>query len=174
MWEGGVGMGEWFDPTKWTQVPFEDEMKGPLAIGFLIVFALGFVVAAALYLRPPEAIKNHALKRRTFGQFENWLMWAFGFGLVFFAFELMGLPFLGWRVWLWISVVVVIALIAYIFYYWRTTYVPQLEAYEAQRMKRAYQQAKKRPVSETGAPLARSPRAEKRRQRTGGSASKGR
>ena len=24
-------MGEWFDPTKWTQVPFEDEMKGPLA-----------------------------------------------------------------------------------------------------------------------------------------------
>jgi uncharacterized membrane protein len=168
-------MGEWFDPTKWTQVPFEDEMKGPLAIGFLIVFALGFVVAAALYIRPPEAIKGHPVKRRVIGQYTSWLMWAFGFGLVSYAFQLMGLPFLGWRLWSWVSIVVVVAAIAYIVYSWRTSYTSQLAAYEAQRMKRAYQQqARKRPVGENGVPVPRSPRAEKRRQRTGGSAAKGR
>src|SRR5262245_5592916 len=168
-------MGEWLDPTKWTQVPFEDEMKGPLAIGFLIVFAIGFIASAALYLRPPESIKNHPLKRRTFARFENLLMWTFGFGLVVYAFMLMGLPFLGWRVWLWVSIIALIAVIGYIIYYWRTTYTPQLAAYEAQRLKRAYQaQAKKRPIGEDGTPVPRSPRAEKRRQRTGGSAAKGR
>jgi small-conductance mechanosensitive channel len=168
-------MREWLDPTKWTQVPFEDEMKGPLAIGFLIVFALGFVVAAALYIRPPEAIRNHPVKRRVFGQFENWLMWAFGFGLVFYAFQLMGLPFLGWRVWTWISIAVVVAVVAYIIYYWQTSYKSQLAAYEAQRQRRAYQQqSKKRPIGENGQPVPRSPRAEKRRQRTGGSATRGR
>lgn len=168
-------MSEWFDPTKWTQVPFEDEMKTPLAIGFLIVFAIGFIAAAALYIRPPESIKGHPVKRSSLARFENVLMWAFGVGLAFYAFQLMGLPFLGWRVWLWVSILGVLAAIGYIAYYWRTAHVPQLAAYEAQRLKRAYQQqARKRPVGENGQPEPRSPRSEKRRQRTGNPTARGR
>ena len=41
-------MGDWLNPAKWTQVPFEDEMRGPVAITFLIVFAIGFIAALAL------------------------------------------------------------------------------------------------------------------------------
>ena len=168
-------MGDWLNPTKWTQVPFEDEMKGPVAITFLVIFAIGFIAALAFSLRPPAAIKAHPVKRRLLGQYASWLMWAFGFGLVFYLFQLMGLPFLGWRVWTWISVVAVVATLALIAYRYRTSYRPQVAAYEAQQAKRYYQQqSRKRPAGPDGTPLPRSPRADKRRQRSTGSAAKGR
>ncbi len=115
-------MGDWFKPTQWTQVPFEDEMKSPLAFGFLIVFAIGFVVSLALYLRPPAAWKAHPVKRTFTARYTTWAMWAFGFGLVFYLFQLMGLPFLGWRVWAWISIVLVVATLAAIAYNWSTAH----------------------------------------------------
>ena len=168
-------MGDWLNPAKWTQVPFEDEMKGPVAIAFLVVFAIGFIAALALYLRPPAAIKAHTLKQRLMARYTNWLIWAFGFGLVFYLFQLMGLPFLGWRVWTWISIVAVVAVLVAIIYVWRTTYPAQLAAYEAQQAKRYYQQqARKRPIGQDGVPVPRSPRAEKRRTRTTGTATKNR
>lgn len=173
--EGSVGMGDWLNPAVWNQVPFEDEMKGPVAITFLIVFALGFVASLLLYLRPPAQLKTPALKRRLVTGYASWLLWAFGFGLVSYLFQLMGLPFLGWRVWTWVSALVVVAVVAYIAYHWRTRYRSQLAAYEAQQAKRYYQQqARKRPVGADGAPVPRSPRAEKRRQRTTGPAAKNR
>ncbi len=168
-------MGDWFKPTQWTQVPFEDEMKSPLAFGFLIVFAIGFVVSLALYLRPPAAWKSHPIKRTFAARYTTWAMWAFGFGLVFYLFQLMGLPFLGWRVWAWISIVLVVATLAAIAYNWSTQYGAQIKAYEAQQAKRYYQQqSRKRPVGDDGQPTPRSPRAEKRRRSAGGPAPRSR
>ena len=168
-------MGDWLNPARWLEVPFEDEMRGPIALAFLIVFALGFVGSLLLYFRPPAQFKAHALKRRVITGYASWLAWAFGLGLVCYVFQLMGLPFLGWRVWLWISILTVVAVIGYIVYHWRTRFQPQLAAYEAQQAKRFYQQqARKRPVGADGTPVPRSPRAEKRRQRTTGPAAKNR
>ena len=168
-------MGDWLNPARWAQVPFEDEMRGPVAITFVIVFALGFVASLLFLLRPPAQIKAHALKRRAVTGYASWLMWAFGFGLVCYVFQLMGLPFLGWRVWLWVSILAVVAVAGYIAYHWRTRFQAQLAAYEAQQAKRYYQQqARKRPIGADGNPVPRSPRAEKRRQRTTGSAAKNR
>lgn len=168
-------MGDWFDPTKWTKVPFEDEMKSPLAIGFLAVFAIGFVVALVLYLRLGAILKKHSVKRAFVTRYTSWLMWAFGFGLVFYLFQLMGLPFLGWRVWAWISVVLVVAALLAIPIVRSRSYLPQLRAYEAQQAKRYYQQqSRKRPVGDDGQPTPRSPRAEKRRRSAGGPAPRGR
>lgn len=168
-------MGDWLNPARWAQVPFEDEMRGPVAITFVIVFALGFVASLLFLLRPPAQIKTHALKRRAVTGYASWLMWAFGFGLVCYVFQLMGLPFLGWRVWLWVSILAVVAVAGYIAYHWRTRFQAQLAAYEAQQAKRYYQQqARKRPIGADGNPVPRSPRAEKRRQRTTGSAAKNR
>jgi MFS superfamily sulfate permease-like transporter len=168
-------MGDWFNPTQWTQVPFEDEMKSALAIGFVIVFAVGFVVSLMLYFRLGAAMKAHPIKRAFVKRYTSWLMWAFGFGLVFYLFQLMGLPFLGWRVWAWISVALVVVALAAIPITRTRRYLPQLKAYEAQQAKRYYQQqSRKRPVGSNGQPIPRSPRAEKRRQRTGGPTPRGR
>lgn len=168
-------MGDWFNPTKWTQVPFEDEMKGPVALTFLIVFAIGFAVSLALYLRPPVPLKAHPIKRSFLTRYTTWLMWAFGFGLAFYLFQLMGLPFLGWRVWSWISAALVLITLGFIAYNWSRTYRSQIVAYEAQQAKRYYQQqVRKRPTGENGQPVPRSPRAEKRRQRTGNPTARGR
>lgn len=150
-------------------------MRGPLALGFLIFFAVGFVVALAFSLRQPARIREHPVMRRVLSGYASWLAWAFGAGLVFFAFQLMGLPFIGWRIWLWVSIVVVVAAIGYIVYHRTTSFKSQMATYEAQRAKRLYQQqARKRPVGENGVPTPRSSRAEKRRERTTGTAAKGR
>ena len=168
-------MGDWFDPTKWTQVPFEDEMRSLFALGFLIVFAVGFVVSLVLSFRLRAVLKAHPIKRAFVARYTSWLLWAFGFGLVFYLFQLMGLPFLGWRVWSWISIVLVVAALVAIPIVRTRSYLPQLRAYEAQQAKRYYQQqSRKRPVGPGGQPVPRSPRAEKRRQRTGGPTPRGR
>jgi len=160
-------MGDWLDPSKLNQVPFQEDMTGPVAIGFLIVFLAGLIISLALYLRPPAAIEGHRLKRQVTKQFANWLAWAFGFGLAVFVFQLMGLPFLGWRLWSWVAVAVVVLILAYMVYYYFTSYRQQLAAYEAQQVKRAYLQQSRKRVGEDGQVIPRSPRAEKRRQRTG-------
>ncbi len=162
-------MGDWFNPTKWTQVPFEDEMKSFLAIAFLSVFAIGFIVSLVLYLRLGAILKKHPVKHAFITRYTSWLMWAFGFGLVFYLFQLMGLPFLGWRVWSWISIVLVVVALIAIPIVRSRSYVPQLKAYEAQQAKRYYQQqSRKRPVGDDGQPTPRSPRAEKRRRSASG------
>ena len=100
-------------------------------------------------------------------RYTSWLTWAFGFGLVFYLFQLMGLPFLGWRVWTWISILAVVAVLVAIIYFWRTrirrNWLPM-------KRSRRNDTISSRPASARsatdGVPVPRSPRAEKRRART--------
>ncbi len=162
-------MGEWFDPGELFKVPFENEIVGPLSITYLIVFIAGFLTAAALYFRPPSRLRGHGLRLRLSRRIAQSLMWAFGTGLVFFLFRVLGLPGLGWRIWLYVTALAVLAVIGYFVYYLRAKFPAQLAAYDAQQLKRQYQVARRRrPVGEDGTVAPRSPRAEKRRQRTGG------
>lgn len=159
-------MKEYFDPSKLTQVPFQDEILGPLAIVFLIVFGAGFVVALGLSLRPPGRVRAHGLHRRLLQRATSAFMWVFGVGLTFFVLRVLGIPVVGWRLWLYVSALALLLLIGYLLYYWRARYPAQLEEYTAQQIKRQYQQAnRRRPVGPDGRILPRSPRAEKRRQR---------
>lgn len=167
-------MGDLFDPSKLMTVPYQEEILGPLSLGYLIVFLAGFITALALSLRPPARLKAHGLRRRFAQRTANLLLWGFGVGLVFFGFRVLGLPFLGWRLWAYVTALAVLAIVGYIVYSIRMEYPKQLAAYEAQQLKRYYQQqTRKRPIGENGRPVARSPRAEKRRAR-GGTTARGR
>lgn len=162
-------MGELFDPQDLLAVPFAEEVFGPLAVVYLIVFIAGFLTATALYFRPPARLKGHALRRRISGRIAQGFIWAFGIGLVFFAFRVMGLPGLGIRLWLYVAALGVLGVLGYVVYYLRRHYPAQLAAYEAQQLKRQYLQAsRRRPVGADGVTVPRSPRAEKRRQRSTG------
>lgn len=161
-------MGDLFDPGKLFRVPYQDEIVGPLSIVYLAVFITGFLAAAWLSWRPPARVKAHPLRARLGRRIANALLWAFGAGLVFFGFRALGLPGLGWRLWAYVTALAVLALIGYIIYYTRRRFPKELAAYAAKQVKRQYLQAsRRRPVGDNGAPVPRSPRAEKRRQRSG-------
>ena len=164
-----------FDWNMLTRVPFQDEVQGPVWIGFLIFFAAGFFIPAGLYLRPPAAIKNHEVKRGATLKYSNWFMWAFGAALVFFAFQVMG------------SAVHRHPAVALDHHgrdsggrhpddhLFRARLSRRVAAYEERQTKRAYlRQSRQRPVGDDGRPQPRSSRAEKRRQRAGGAGARGR
>ncbi len=167
-------MGDWLSPENWLKVPFEDEMTAPVALTFVVICALGFLVTLVLLNWPPARLKAQAFKRRYLNLYLGWLVWAFGFGIVVYLFQLMGLPFLGWRIWTWIALLLIVALLAYSAFHWQVRAQPQIAAHEAQQAKRYYQQQARKRLGPDGAPVPRSQRAEKRRQRTTNSASKGR
>lgn len=158
-----------------TQVPYQDEVQSPLWIGLLIFFAAGFLISAGLYLRPPATIRAHEVKRGAVMKYSNWFMWAFGVALVFFAFQVMGLQFIGIRLWTWITLVGILAVAILTVLYVVRQYPAEIEAYEARQTKRAYlRQSRQRPVGDDGRPAPRSSRAEKRRQRPSGTTTRGR
>lgn len=174
---------------KWdmlTRVPFQDEVTQPLYLGLLIFFAVGFLISAGLYLRPPAVIKQHDVKRRATLRYSNWFMWAFGVALVFFAFQVMGLQLIGLRLWTWITLVGIVAVALLTLYYFVRRYPAEMAANAARQEKRAYlrqgrqrpgddgRPARQRPTADDGRPAQRSSRAEKRRQRPGGAGARGR
>ena len=159
--------GSIFSWQRLTSVPFEDEVFGPLATIYLIIFIAGFLTSAVLYWRAPERFKTNALRRRLSRHFATIFMWVTGVGLAFFGFRVLGLPFLGIRLWLWVSLVALLVAMGYVVYYMRARYPAERQAYEAQQLKRRYQQPGRRPVAAGGVMTSRSPRAEKRRQRSG-------
>lgn len=167
-------MGDLFDPQKLFQVPFQEDILGPFSIVYLVVFVAGFAASAWLYWRPPARVRAHDLRRRLSRRFAQLLLWAFGIGLVFFGFRVLGLPGLGWRLWAYVTALGVLGVIVYIAYYVRTRYPRELAAYEARQLKRQYLQASRRRVADDGQPLPRSPRAEKRRQRSRGARTRSR
>jgi hypothetical protein len=156
-----------FDWTRMTSIPFEDEVLGPLATVYLVLFALGFLAAGACYWRPPRQLAGNGLNRRLTRRFAMLFLWVFGVGLVFFGFRAMGLPFLGIRLWLYVMVLALLAAVGYVVYYLRARYPAERAAYEAQQLKRRYQQAGRRRPTAGGVEVPRSARAEKRRQRSG-------
>lgn len=153
------------DWTRLTGVPYQDEVFGPLAIAYLVVFGLLVVGSGALYFWTPQRIATHAVKRRMSKQLAGTFFWIGIVALAFFAFRVMGLPLLGIRLWLWAMVLVVLGAGAYYAYYLRARFPARVAAYDAEQLKRRYQQAARRRVSADGQPLPRSARAAKRAQR---------
>jgi hypothetical protein len=164
-----------FDWNMLTRPPFQEEVQGPVWIGLLIFFAVGFLIATGFYLRPPASIKNHEVKRRATLKYSNLFMWAFGTALVFFAFQVMGLQYIGVRLWTWVVLAGILLVAILTVAYLVRQYPGDLAAYEERQVKRSYlRQTRSRPVGDDGRPMPRSSRAEKRRQRAGGAGARGR
>ncbi|HEX5502468.1 MAG TPA: hypothetical protein VFW96_07575 [Thermomicrobiales bacterium] len=163
-------MGAIFDWSRISSVPYQDEILGPGATTYLVVFVVVFLAAALLYWRQPARWRDDGLLRRVVQRVTLIFLWVTGVGLVFFAFRILGLPLLGIRLWLWIMTAAFLAAIAYVAYYFVARYPAERAAYDAAQAKRRYQHGgHRRPAGAAGpgAPVApRSARAEKRRQRS--------
>ena len=131
------------NPFTWdymTTVPGTNEVFGPLAVVFLIVFSLGFVVSVFLYNDGAKRYTDHPIKRRAVRRGSGIAMIVFGAGLFFFGIRVLQInPFtFGMRLWLWLSLLALLVMAAYFVYYARAKYPGQLRAYEERRRKQQY------------------------------------
>jgi 4-hydroxybenzoate polyprenyltransferase len=159
------------NPFSWdylTTVPGTDEVFGPFAIAYLIVFGVGFLGSIYLYNDGASRYLDHPVKRRAIRRGATFATIVFGVGLFFFGIRVLQInPFnFGMRIWLWLSALAAVVLFAFFAYYLRTRYPAQLKTYEERRLKQQYL----RPVAATavanGRPVpTRAARPVKRRRR---------
>jgi hypothetical protein len=131
------------NPFSWdylTTVPQTDEVFGPFAVIFLVLFGIGFLGSVFFYNDGGRRYISHPLKRRTIRRGSGIAMVVFGIGLFFFGIRVLQINPLnfGMRIWLWLSFLAVIVMFAYFAYYLRTVYRVQLEEYEERQRKMGY------------------------------------
>ena len=87
-----------------TEVPTRDQIWGPLSITFLAFFVLGLLATVIINNRTRQIFPNNRLHRETLHKITYRAMWGWVTGLVFFGCRVLGLNFLGWRLWEYVSV----------------------------------------------------------------------
>jgi hypothetical protein len=130
-----------FDWEYLTKVPKALEAYGPFAIAYVAVFGLGLVAALLLGRWFDRRFREHALHRRLARRATQIAAWIFGVGLTFFAFRALELPFLGMRLWLYLSVLAVLAAIGLGIWYWLARYPAELARYEQEQARQQYLRA---------------------------------
>jgi hypothetical protein len=150
------------NPFSWdylTTVPGTDEVFGPFAVIYLIIFGFGFLVSIFLYNDGARYYTKNALKRRLIRRGSAIAMTIFGIGLFFFGIRILQIsPFnFGMRLWLWLSMLALVGMFGYFAYYLRVKYPLDLAEYEDRKVKAQYL----RPA--TAGPTATTPRYEARR-----------
>lgn len=164
------------NPFSWdylTTTPGSNEVFGPFAVVFLIIFALGFIASVVIYSNGGKGIIRDPVIRKMARKWSGWALTVFGIGLFFFAIRWLQINPLsfGDRIWLWISLLLLLVLIGFIANDVRKNYRADKLAYEERVRKQQYLRpaaagagASQRSTG-PGAPLASGPRPVKRRKR---------
>jgi hypothetical protein len=129
------------NPLSWdflTEVPLRDQIWGPLAIAYVIFFALGLIVTVVINNRSRDIFPDHRLHRETLHKITYRAMWGWITGLAFFLFRLMGLNFLGWRLWEYVCVLGVFVSMGYTYWWLRVRYPARVERFVKEQRRRAY------------------------------------
>ncbi|HEY8447404.1 MAG TPA: hypothetical protein VIL01_09875 [Thermomicrobiales bacterium] len=131
------------NPFSWdylTTVPGPNEVFGPFAVIFLIVFGLGFILSTAIYSGWDRRLIGDPVLRRMARRWSGWAMALFGIGLFFFGIRWLQINPLtfGMRIWLWLCWLALIIFGAYVAWYIRSNYAEQKAAYEEYQRKQQY------------------------------------
>ena len=164
------------NPFSWdylSTTPGPNEVFGPFAVIFLVVFGIGFLASVVVYSGGAKNVIPDPVLRRMARRWSGWALATFGVGLFFFGvrwLQINPLSF-GMRIWLWISWLSLLVLLVLIAYDIRMHYGEAKLAYEEHRRKQQYL----RPVAAgagaatraagPGAPLASGARQVKRKKR---------
>src|SRR5680860_518169 len=131
------------NPFSWdylTTVPGPNEIFGPFAVAFLIIFTLGFAVSLIIYNNwAKRRFKDPVLHRMA----KRWAgigLIVFTLGLFFFLIRWLQInPFdLGMRLWMWLSVLGLLALVGYMLYDYKAHYASAKAAYDDLVQQRMY------------------------------------
>jgi fatty acid desaturase len=129
------------NPFSWdylTTVPGPNEVFGPFAVIFLVLFGLGFIVSIILYNGGGRRFIKDPILARMARKWSAWALIVFTFGLFVFVIRWLQInPLtLGMRIWMWISFVALLGLIGYAIYDYRQHYEEEKAAYEESRARR--------------------------------------
>lgn len=134
------------NPFSWdylTTVPGPNEVFGPFAVVFLIFFVTGFIVSLIIYNDWAKKWFKDPVLHRMAKRWSGIGLVLFTLGLFFFLIRWLQInPFdLGMRLWLWLCLLGLVALIAYIVYDYKAHYPAARAAYEDQVKQRLYAQS---------------------------------
>ena len=105
-------------PWSWdylNRVPGSDEIFGPFSTAFLVVFLISFFFVAFLYNDGGRYLTPDPVRRRYLRRYAGFLLIPLTLGLFFFGVRLLQIdPFtFGRRIWLYIALLGLIAVLAY-------------------------------------------------------------
>ncbi|GEM_PF-491998 len=129
------------NPLSWnylTNVPARDQILGPLAIAYLAFFALGLLMTVIVNNQTRRIFPNDRLHRETLHKITYRAMWGWATGLVFFGCRVLGLNFLGWRLWEYVCFVAALACIAYAAWWLRAKYPARVRKFRKEQRRKAY------------------------------------
>jgi len=129
------------NPLSWnylTDVPTRDQIFGPLAIAYLAIFALGLLATVIVNNRTRRIFPDNRLHRETLHTITYRAMWGWVTGLIFFGCRVLGLNFLGWRLWEYVCMVAAVILIAYTVWWLRVKYPARVEKFRKEQRRKAY------------------------------------
>jgi small-conductance mechanosensitive channel len=146
----------------------ETSMWGPFSIAYLILFGALFIICAFLFADANRRFAHHKLNRDTVRRFATWLMWVSAMALFFFGIRALQTPILTLekRIWMYLTFLAFLLVVAKIVHYMRTEYPAKLAAFDRSRERRAWQHAARRPGGQAAARKAQAqaqPTARKRR-----------
>jgi len=129
-----------FDWEYLTASTRETPVFGPLSVTYLIIFGGLFLLSALAYYDAPRRFRTDRIRRDVIRKGSEILMWVTGIGLFFFGIRAMQFEFLSFerRIWLYLSMLMLIGVLGYFVYYVRKVLPARLAARDRQRDRRQY------------------------------------
>ena len=112
------------NPFSWdylTTIPGPNEVFGPFAVAFLIIFGAGFLVSLIIYNDWAKRWFSNPVLHRMAKRWAGIALILFTLGLFFFLIRWLQInPFdLGMRIWMWLSLLGLVVMAVYMLYdYW--------------------------------------------------------
>ena len=161
------------NPISWdylSTVPGPNEVFGPLAILYLVVFVAGFLLSLAVYNNQGKKLFPNPIMFRLVRRWAGWASVAFGAGIFFFLIRALQInPFtFAMRFWMWATVLALMAVFFLLAVDIKRRYQTELADWQARRQRDEYL----RPLSsvagrrQANAALPTSPRPVRKRRRS--------
>ena len=160
------------NPISWnylSTVPGPNEVFGPLAIIYLVLFAIGFGFALLVYNNQGKKLFPNPVIYRIVRRWAGWASFVFGAGIFFFLIRALQInPFtFAMRFWMWMSLLGLFAIFVLLMVDIKRRYKSELATWESRKQRGEYL----RPLASVAgrkhaaAALATSPRPVRKRRR---------
>ena len=159
------------NPFSWdylNTVPGENEVFGAFAIGFLILFGIGFIVSFVTYAGWADGLLKNGVIRYLSRKYAGWALSLFAVGLFFFLIRILQInPFtFGRRIWLYLCLLALVGFAALLVYeYVRNAPIIKKQIEDRKRMTQVLTNAKGAKLTRPGAPVPVGGRPVKRKRR---------
>ena len=151
-----------FDWNFLTGTPTEPKI-GPFAIVFLLLMvALLIVGAYLLRVKRPQWKGTNPVLFKAVNRFAPYALWIGALGILFLVFRIIPLDFFNLRFWLYLLFLATVALVGWVFYWYRTSYPKEMAKFLKTQKARQYMPSGGKVTSRStpvATPAARTPQA---------------